>query len=254
MRAIFFKNPMMKNFYIISIFILAVTGIKAQFSITDYDGNSILDGEVRTYNMVSYPEAYLGFYVHNDNDTDPIKVRILVESITNGTGSGMELCFGICYFTITEGESYPVNDVVTIQPGETQPSAGDHFFNSDDSNSPITYVFKFYEVDDNMNEIGDSITFTYVYDETMDVEDIQSESLNLTLSPNPAKDILNIRIDSDEFQQLSIQDVSGKLVVNKAIQFSGNQYNLDIRDLEKGVYFLTLTNGDRTLQEKFIKR
>ena len=95
-------------------------------------------------------------------------MRIEVEEISGTDGSMMELCFGECYFGVSSGTSYPTSPSmpnVNIEPAQTQPSSGDHFFNMDagDGNTAVEYVFKFYLADENGIQDGNSLRLRYRY-------------------------------------------------------------------------------------------
>jgi hypothetical protein len=137
------------------------------FSVENLNGVSFDDGAVVNFTSIEYPEASLDFLVRNIS-TEIIGMRIEVESISGTDGSMMELCFGQCFAGVNEGTSYPSNNaqpVVYINPGETQPSNGDHFLNSDagDGSNPVEYTFKFYSADEDGNIIGEPFRLKYRY-------------------------------------------------------------------------------------------
>lgn len=81
-----------------------------------------------------------------------------------------------------------------------------------------------------------------------EIEDNNSKYLSLNVYPNPASDIININIDaeSDGNAQLSIYDLSGKLLVDaeRMILKGENNLSLDISFLKNGTYILkTVENG-----------
>ena len=137
------------------------------FDVEDLDGNTFVDNQLLEFSSVEYPNASLGFYVRNTS-TELIGMRIEVESISGTDGSMMELCFGECYFGVSTGSSYPTSPSmpnVNIQPGQTQTSSGDHFFNMDagDGNTAVEYSFKFYLADENGIQEGNSFRLRYKY-------------------------------------------------------------------------------------------
>ena len=152
---------------------VAVT-MTAQFTVEDHDGNPIVDGDLVSYGVTTYPEASLDFFVNNTSATDDINMKIEFVSALNADGSQMELCFGLCYTGIIIGQVYPPgNEVITITPGG-QTLAGNHMYNADpgDGTHIIEYVFRFYQVDGSGNEIGTPMSMTYRYDPALGVNDI----------------------------------------------------------------------------------
>ena len=129
--------------------------------------NTFIDNQLLEFSTVEYPDASLGFNVRNTS-SETIGMRIEVESISGTDGSMMELCFGECYFGVSSGTSYPTSPSmpnVNIEPAQTQPSSGDHFFNMDagDGNTAVEYVFKFYLADENGIQDGNSLRLRYRY-------------------------------------------------------------------------------------------
>ena len=135
------------------------------FVVEDLEGNIYADNQLLEFSTVEYPDASFGFYVRNTS-SETIGMRIEVENISGTDGSMMELCFGECYFGVTTGRSYPESPlIVNIDPGQTQASSGDHFFNMDagDGNTAVEYTFKFYLADENGIQNGNSIRLKYRY-------------------------------------------------------------------------------------------
>jgi len=73
--------------------------------------------------------------------------------------------------------------------------------------------------------------------------------IKLTVSPNPAKDFLQLDIN-EKIEKIGIYDESGRLVSSPDI----NQNRINVSKLKSGVYYLsTLING-KTLNTKFVKQ
>ena len=110
-RRIIIKNfKMKKNLLLLSLMFVGIFSMNAQFTVEDSEGNPIVDGEVVAYNVYTYPEASLDFFVNNTSGTDDIYTKIEFVSAVNADGSLMELCYGLCYTGITIGNSYPPNN------------------------------------------------------------------------------------------------------------------------------------------------
>jgi len=79
-----------------------------------------------------------------------------------------------------------------------------------------------------------------------------------SIYPNPANNKLNIQFNqsiSGDNLQLSIIDMLGR-TVSKQQELSIETYNntsIDVSSLDKGTYFINLTNGNSTITKKFIK-
>lgn len=73
----------------------------------------------------------------------------------------------------------------------------------------------------------------------------------LVLSPNPAKSELNVITDLS-IAKLVVIDAIGKVVISQDVNYA-NQVTLDIRSLERGIYFLQANDGSKVITKKFIK-
>ncbi len=92
-------------------------------------------------------------------------------------------------------------------------------------------------------------------DETIIIEQIQKKPpASLNIFPNPASDILYIEIDKNqEIKQLSILDISGKVIYSESIQDENIWLlNLDLGslNLNTGSYFLEIKLGNEEIFSK----
>ena len=151
----------MKN-KIAFVFLLAVTSLQAQITLSKHDGTIISNNQVLSYNSLEYTQASFEFFVRNVGNAS---TRVLIEcvSTTNTDGTAFELCFGNqCLSEVAAGNSYPDAPVVLAPNGVN--GNFDHFYNANPGNGQIMdLVFRFYQIDLGGNEIGNSITFTYRY-------------------------------------------------------------------------------------------
>ena len=78
----------------------------------------------------------------------------------------------------------------------------------------------------------------------------------LQLFPNPAKDVLNIKVNGGNGNgMVQIFDLSGKKVKEQRMNINGNSvFKIDISQLPKGVFNLKFTNQKNTEQVKFLKQ
>ena len=214
------------------------------------DGVVIDDNEVLEFSEITYPDASFGFYVRN-NTSEDINVKVEVTSMSGTDGSSMELCFGDCYNGVSLNQTYPTNTFVTIAPGETQASSGDHFFNQDagDGNTPVEYSFRFYMVDENGDEVvsqAELITYTHVgyyYSSTLSLDDLSEINAKLSYSNGMFK------IFSQQQYSLSIYDITGSLIVEKDIEMGDNYINSSM--IENKMYILNFVeeNGNSVFKK-----
>lgn len=235
---------MKKIFLLLSVLFLNFAFAQSQMTVTKIDGTPITDGSLIAFGSTDITTATLGFFVRNNSNTD-IDVRIKCISLT-GTGMGMQLCFGgLCYNNVIAGNSYPAFPV-TIAPGQTN-TAFDHFYNSNADTGGATmkdYTFKFFQVDTNGVEVGNSVTFTYRYNPTLSVNKVtafdQLENIGVNLKSNVLGNAL--LIDASKTNELTIYDLNGKLIMTETLILGAN--TVDVSNLSKGMYILNFKNED----------
>ncbi len=66
----------------------------------------------------------------------------------------------------------------------------------------------------------------------------ETATLNTRIYPNPSNGIFNIELETNDLVNLSVMDLSGKII--RAEQYSGSIYTLDLSAFEKGIYLLRL--------------
>jgi len=176
------KKLMMKSFVL--LFCLSILSCKdddspipttpsgPDFTVTTHETGhpEITEGQVFTFNTYGDPAtAELGFDINNKTSTVS-HYRVITEEFVNSTGWDFELCFGLCYPGISTGTMYPTSDggtVVTVQPGESQTSVGNHFLNKNPGDGIQTqeWNFRFIQCDADGNEIAgaESLSLTYKY-------------------------------------------------------------------------------------------
>ncbi|MCC6838277.1 MAG: T9SS type A sorting domain-containing protein, partial [Bacteroidia bacterium] len=77
---------------------------------------------------------------------------------------------------------------------------------------------------------------------------------NFILYPNPALDQISIASqDISTIQKISVYDLTGRLV-KEISSIHSKEISINISDIEKGIYFLTLNDGKRSQTKKFIKQ
>lgn len=77
----------------------------------------------------------------------------------------------------------------------------------------------------------------------------------LLVFPNPAATELTIQLFGRGALQLKIADANGRILKEEVVQLSGNaSKSLDIRNLPKGVYILSLQTSNEIQYRKFIKQ
>jgi hypothetical protein len=229
---------MKKTLFLLSLFVGSLT-LNAQFTLEDADGTLIPDGTILTFNTYEYPDASWDFHVNNTSDSESIRTKIEFVSAINANGSMMELCYGLCYTGISIGQILPPgNDYVEILPGE-QTGFGNHIYNSDPGNGSdaLTYVFRYFQIDDSGNEIGEDLTVTYFYDPLLGLNDVNS--LNFSVNATVVTD--ELVINTQEELTLQVFDILGKQVILK--ELSIGEQRISMSHLNPQMYVMQLTNN-----------
>ena len=227
---------MKKTLLLLSMFLVAFTMNAQDYSIVDGNDEPIIDGNSYSFNTIVDPAASLDFYITNDS-SENIRMKIEVVSMNNTDGALMQLCFDLCYDGVTAGQSYPGNFVI-IAPGDTS-FPGNHFFNQDLGNGTdvLEYVFRFYQVDSEDNEIGAEVNVTYLYDPLLGVNDV--DQLDLNIQSTMISDVLEMNTVED--LTLQVYDVNGKVVMTQNLE--AGQQRIDVSHLSTQYYILHFTNN-----------
>lgn len=137
----------------------------SKLKITKLDGTEIKDGDVINVTSVGDDNALVAFYVKNTSSS-AINVKARLVSAVNTDGSQMQFCFGqVCYSAVAVGSEYPLdrNELITVPANGQVGGESFHFQNFATSTSPITYVFEFFQFDEDDNVVGKTVKVTYKY-------------------------------------------------------------------------------------------
>ncbi|MFH2142421.1 MAG: T9SS type A sorting domain-containing protein [Bacteroidota bacterium] len=82
---------------------------------------------------------------------------------------------------------------------------------------------------------------------------INKGNISCILYPNPAKNNINVKVINHKKWEIKLEivDMHGRVV--QEIEF-GNNINVDISDLQPGLYFVKIITGNNTILKKFIKQ
>ena len=93
---------------------------------------------------------------------------------------------------------------------------------------------------------------------TVSVQQLPNVDLQMNLYPNPATEQLMIQytIPSSSSVRIAVVDMLGQVVFSRVVenQQGGNAAQLDIRNLPKGVYSLTIETNKGKQQKMFVKQ
>lgn len=82
----------------------------------------------------------------------------------------------------------------------------------------------------------------------------EASALPVTLYPNPTTGRITLRgLSKQSLQSIDIRDAHGKLIHSEQRQSTGQTWTLDLDHLEAGFYILTLTDGNHTVSQSFVR-
>lgn len=101
---------------------------------------------------------------------------------------------------------------------------------------------------------GDSLAVSFCMGSaTVGINDITSIFSKINLYPNPANDVLVLTgLPTTKNTTLTVIDVAGKAMFHP-FYTTNNQYEIDVTDLAKGIYFLIINTQNEQKTVKFIK-
>ena len=79
---------------------------------------------------------------------------------------------------------------------------------------------------------------------------IELNDIQFTVYPNPATSMLYVEMENDKDTQVSILDVTGRCV--KSAELTGNVSSINIEDVENGVYFIMIQQGENSSVRKLV--
>lgn len=91
-------------------------------------------------------------------------------------------------------------------------------------------------------------------DITTGINDLKNGQL--TLFPNPVKDILSVQLPQESYgaSVISIHDINGRLLRRFNTESLRGPLQMNVSDFASGVYFLTINVGEKRFAGQFIKR
>ena len=102
---------------------------------------------------------------------------------------------------------------------------------------------------DDDKDSGSGSIYIFRYDNSL--SDNNSLFINdYLIYPNPTSGIVNIQLEGNNINQLTITDINGRVIISKEV--NGNECSADLSNYNKGVYFITLRNEKTT--SKIIKQ
>lgn len=204
--------------------------------------DSLIIGDAVTANDI------YGYSTVKNVSSDTVLVRFKrIDGNYNLLTDNNAICWGICFIQ-SISVSPPIYSVY-LAPGDTA-SASTHVYPDQDSiarQGDITYVF--FNSDDETDTASYSVTYKTAND--ISLSDFAIEP-KLSVYPNPASDHLKINYTAQSSQQTSFEIINlvGSKVYSKTLNSAETTLNLNISNLNSGIYFCVLRVDNELVTSK----
>ena len=227
---------------ILYIFILAqVSFVTAQSFIIS--GDTIVNGESDIL-----LEHYLDVKNISNNNLDVICVKtVLVLPIDYPTFTGPNFCFAeYCYsYDDDTSEVSTLNSGQQFAHSNVDPEAHTGYYNAQGLNGIAKVKYCFYDVNNPIDETCVTITYETIITA---IADHQSNVKLGDFYPNPATGVVNFTFNGNS-ATLKLIDILGNKVKEILLNQQGIQ-ELDLSDMNKGIYFGNLIVNDEVVSIK----
>jgi len=86
----------------------------------------------------------------------------------------------------------------------------------------------------------------------LDVEEIAYQSDEIIIYPNPTSEFINIVNANSQIERVEIIDIQGRIMIIQSI--GGNQANINISNLNSGIYIIKIYTNSGLKVDKIIKK
>lgn len=96
--------------------------------------------------------------------------------------------------------------------------------------------------------------YSLVANVTVGVDEIATPAIGVSVFPNPVKSSIEANVTIDQTSDVTIQlvDITGKLAKSENVHYTTGEHHLsmDVSDLPKGIYMLSIQSGNTTREER----
>lgn len=233
----------MKQLFTLLAFV-SFTAVNAQLTLkavkgtTDYTNGTYYDNTFSASVENSYK-----FYFTNTGTSDLV-LKANRENVNLPSGYVNYFCWDICYSPNTSNS----NGTVTIAPADTFKAGVIYIDAMGNPEGNFSYTFRVFDANNSANYILVNIVKNNT---SITVTELEN---TFTAYPNPANDQTNIRynLNGASSGKLVFTDITGKIVREIQVREDSNVANVDVSDLQKGIYLYSLYIGNRKVVTKKI--
>ena len=96
------------------------------------------------------------------------------------------------------------------------------------------------------------LTLSSKFEDVTANEESIASNLEMIVYPNPSKGEVNILLPSNNYKEVSVLDITGRVVMTQTIKANGTgTERLDLSSLQKGMYIIS-AKGETTLRKKVV--
>lgn len=103
------------------------------------------------------------------------------------------------------------------------------------------------------NETGVVVNSRKLPISTLSISEVAKNN-EFKIFPNPANQMVNIKINNTDNYTLSIYNIAGKLITKQKIASGKDTISYNVSNLAKGVYIVSLSTGNKSYSEKLVVR
>jgi hypothetical protein len=177
-------------------------------------------------------------YSNNCSSTDNVTVSV-VEPVYASAGENVEICLGeSTTLSASGGLEYLWNTGETTQSIDVTPEDEITFYSVTVSNGINARTATVQITANDCNE-----------------EEVVASNLNIAVYPNPTQNNVNIKLkDFSGITSLQLVDLSGRMLINKTININRQTLvkNLDVSDLPRGIYIISVSQSGQTFTKRLI--
>ena len=78
-------------------------------------------------------------------------------------------------------------------------------------------------------------------------------NLGISIYPNPTKGIINLKFINNNSPQVSIYDITGRIIYNKPFLMNNNPLQIDLAHFKNGIYIIKIQEANKVLTSKIVK-
>lgn len=102
-----------------------------------------------------------------------------------------------------------------------------------------------------LNSVQIRLYYEEFEDNTTGIEKIIDRN-EFEIYPNPTSDVLKLKLNNQEIQEIKIIDITGKTVFESSTGFYASEANIPVNHLQNGVYIIRVTSGNQIGTKSFV--